>query len=104
MLNFIYICIAVFVFSFVALPVANDISDEYRLLKKDTSLANVSSVEKNSSLSFDEIYSLADQGNQERMINPAFLNQIIPAAGKTILFGEQDDFSNSFEAKQHPAL
>ena len=99
MLNFIYSCMAVMVLSFFIVPVFGGISNEYQTLEQSSQFAE-SSISEDTSLSFEEIYALADEA---AMRNPAFLNEIAPAAGDDIA-APVEGFSSGFSSQGHPAL
>ena len=97
MLNFIYVCMLVMVLSFFVVPVFGGISTEYDLLEQTSQLSEVS-ISQDTSLSFDEISAIADEAI---MSDPAFLNQIAPAAGDDV---QVDGFTSGFSSQAHPAL
>ncbi len=94
MMRFIYVCMAFLLISFVGMPVYKGVSSERE------KLTIVASAESNQDdpLSFSEIYALADESSSD---NPAFLNNIMPAAGGDT---SSDNFSNGFRGQEDSAL
>lgn len=100
MMKFIYLCAAVLILSFTALPVFYGVSDERATILASNEIDQTAPTE--SSLSFEEIYDIAAQGqdiNQENTFDPASLNEIKPAAGV-----EFDTFPSGFSKTGDAAL
>lgn len=95
MIKIIYLSVAVLVFSFVALPILADVSKE-----RDAIIAsnNDAPAIENATMSFKEIYALADETAVD-LDNPEFLNNIAPAAGV-----EEDEFTSGFRGLENSAL
>jgi|GEM_PF-2552513 len=96
MVRFIYACMALLLISFIGVPIYKGISDEHQ---KITTVADAQEAQTDDSLSFKEIYDLAaeDQNSDD----PAFLNEILPAAGGS---ETTDNFSSGFTAREDSAL
>lgn len=75
MLRFIFLCMGIFIFSFTALPIYYGISGAHEELDASQTLAS----EDNETLSFKEIYAIADKAQAAR--GPQSLNNLAPAAG-----------------------
>lgn len=102
MMYFIYLCMAVFAISFIAVPVFIGISDEHDRIvetwQADISSNQIQNANKeDESLSFDEIYALA----RESDTSPRSLSDISPAAGED---SNPDDFTDGFSRIEDPAL
>ena len=93
MVRFIYLCMTILVVSFIAVPVFNGVSDEHARLQEIAQ--NTEQAED--SLSFEQIYALADESEND----PANLNNIMPAAGGN---AGTDGFSNGFRGADDSAL
>ncbi|NCO03731.1 MAG: hypothetical protein GW903_06035 [Alphaproteobacteria bacterium] len=95
MIRIIYLSVAVLVFSFAILPILNDVSKE-----RDAIIAsnNDAPTLENDTISFEEIYALADETIVDSD-NPAFLNNIAPAAGL-----DEDEFTSGFRGLEDSAL
>ena len=94
MTKFIFVCMAVLVFSFTVLPIMTDVSKE-----RDALLASNTQTEEvaDETLSFEEIYALADEGNTTSTASA--LNAIAPAAGDNT-----DEFSSGFSGVETKGL
>ena len=96
MIKVIFACMAVLVFSFTVLPIFTGVSKEREAILA----SNVQPAEQvDESLSFEEIYALADEGNNDATVDPASLNEITPAAG-----GIEDGFSSGFSGVETKGL
>lgn len=95
MMRFIYVCMAFLLISFIGIPVYKGVSSEHEKL---TTVAQADTDQGDGSLSFREIYALADESASE---NPAFLNDIMPAAGEN---AAPDKFSGGFVVREDSAL
>ena len=95
MVRFIYLCAGILVVSLFAVPVYFGVSNERETL----SLASNDEINQEESLSFQEIYALAEEGQNER--GPDSLNNITPAAGTETA---PDSFSSGFNKKADSAL
>lgn len=93
MIKFIYICMAITVFSFIAVPFGMKISAERDLLLNEAPSSEESSSAFNTQ-SFEEIYSAAYND-----LNAEDLNRIVPASGEI-----EETFGNAFTSKKHSAL
>lgn len=94
MMRFIYFCMALLVLSFIGVPIYNGVSSEH---EKITTLATTETP-SDDSLSFAEIYAQAEDTTLD---NPAFLNDIMPAAGDN---NSSDNFSSGFRNQEDSAL
>ena len=97
MTRFIFICMAFIALSFMAVPAYFGIQKEHAILMQNDTVA-----QNNQSLSFEEIYAMADE---DLLSNPAFLNNIAPAAGNNDDAPVQEDyFSTGFSGTADSAL
>jgi len=109
MMRFIYLCMAVIAFSFVAIPAYNSIAEKRADIgSRDAVIAQE---ETNQSLSFDEIYEIANEGTTNANIDQDMatiaqsLNEIVPAAGaESTVPALPEDFSAEFQPTEHPAF
>lgn len=92
-MRIIYFSMALLVFSFIAMPIYYGISEKHNEIIN----TEVTAIQDDS-LSFEEIYSLADESYST---DPAFLNTIKPAAGNS---AKNDQFSTGFRRKEDSAL
>ena len=94
MVRFIYFCMAVLVFSFVAVPIFSGVSKEHEKLTA-VDVANAPAEEE---LTLEEIYAFVDRSNEG---NPVFLNSIATAAGGD---AKEDVFTSGFRGQEDSAL
>jgi hypothetical protein len=94
-MKFIYLCAAVLLLSFTVVPMFTGVSKERAVIlaSSETSTTPV----QDQSLSFEEIYAIAAQG-QENQFDPASLNAITPAAGEVMQEGFPSGFSGISDA------
>lgn len=115
MVRFIFLCMAVTVLSFGIVPVYMGIADERGALVANIepsvgdATGTLDTLEKGTSLTFEEIYALTDVYSDDAMAQDdiAFiLNDIEPAAedagAETVI--AEDSFSTGFDKQGHPAL
>ena len=93
MVRFIYICMAIVIVSFIAVPIFSGVSKEHARLQQ----VATTDTQTDNTLSFKEIYALADEAQP----NPEALNEIEPVAGADT---SQDKFSTGFNNTENPAL
>jgi hypothetical protein len=98
MIRFIYACAAIVVLSFLVIPTYYGIAGERESIQET---AAVETSTQDDSLTFEEIYEIAAEGQSDE----TSLNQIAPAAGP----GEPGDmaknvFSTGFSRTTYPGL
>lgn len=97
MIRLIYFCMAFVALSFIAVPVYYGISAEKEKLADQAEAQEVATFDKDNSLSFEEIYALAEETPR----NPTDLNSISTAAGGN---NAANVFSSGFGAEAPSAL
>lgn len=95
MVRFIYLCMGILFLSMVAVPIYFGVSKEHKNIQVS---ANTPADEQDTSLSFEEIYALADEGQET---TPESLGNIAPAAGAETT---PDSFSSGFNKREDSAL
>jgi len=91
MVKIIFLSMAIFALSFIAAPIFHGVSKERNAILASNDFIST----QDDSLSFDEIYALADEGRDEA----EFLNNIAPAAS-----GQEDAFTSGFRGLENSAL
>ncbi len=106
MMKFIYVCVAIILLSFLIVPMISGVSNERDAIAEreiEISSQNQDSP-SNDTLSFTEIYDLADDNNANIATAEA-LNNIAPAAGgESEIPPLPEDFSNQVAPTQNPAF
>lgn len=95
MIKLIFAFMAIFVLSFTIVPIFSGVSNERDALLASAIDAN--EAEDTPSLTFEEIYALADENAPT--IDPAALNAIMPAAG-----ANTEEFSSGFSGTETKGL
>ena len=95
-MKFIYLCAAILVLSFTAVPMFSGVSNERAQILASNEA--VQTTYENTSISFEEMYAIASQG-QEDNFDPETLNAITPAAGEGT-----ENFPSGFSGRSDAAL